>query len=697
MVGVAVVMLDTDSTYLAAAASDADGRFAIASEVRPYRLLFQHLAYEMQTLASEHDEAGEVVLHEYTNALDAVVVEGEKPIVRVEEGRLAYDLEAVSKGKAVNNAYEALTQLPGVSEQDGGLTLAGAGGVTVILNGKPSTMSAEQLASLLRSTPVERIEKAEVMYRTRRSTMCAARRSTSSCGAATTTRFRGKYTPTIPTGFTATGMPGATSPSPRPSGRPSVTYSAGQAKTKRIIDLYSRHTLADGEHEIAQRQNITSKGTWHRLRAAAEYAPQGKGRLSIAYTGAYTPHTSGLVRADGNLVNSVSSPGGDNTMHNAALRYTSASGLDLSADYTHYSSWQLAAMRNRYADGSRTAFDVVSGQSVDRVNVSADQSHDLGNGWGMTYGGIFSWAGDHDYQRYRLHEGDIATVDTDSHLDEYTGNLYAGVSKQFAKGSFSLSLAGEYYRAGDYDNWSLYPQATLLLTPAKKHLVQISLSSDKTYPSYWEMQQSTSYIDGYSEIRGTPGLRPSKSYNGQAMYMYKQKYIFMLFWNEMPDYFNQTAWQAPDRLALVYQTLNWNTNRQWGANVIVPLRLGKWLDSRLTLTGMRMTQRCDAFHDLAFDRSKWLGVVRMDNTIRLSRKPDLTLDLSGYYEARPSRGHTTSTLRGASTQVPSGRSTRAGRASRCAATTFSKVRSRSPKSVTRDSTSTWIPAPTPVR
>ena len=166
VVGVAVVMLDTDSTYLAAAASDADGRFAIASEVRPYRLLFQHLAYEMQTLTSEHDEAGEVVLHEYTNALDAVVVEGEKPIVRVEEGRLAYDLEAVSKGKAVNNAYEALTQLPGVSEQDGGLTLAGAGGVTVILNGKPSTMSAEQLASLLRSTPVERIEKAEVMYST---------------------------------------------------------------------------------------------------------------------------------------------------------------------------------------------------------------------------------------------------------------------------------------------------------------------------------------------------------------------------------------------------------------------------------------------------------------------------------------------------------------------------------------------------
>ena len=33
------------------------------------KLLFQHLAYEMQTLTSEHDEAGEVVLHEYTLSL----------------------------------------------------------------------------------------------------------------------------------------------------------------------------------------------------------------------------------------------------------------------------------------------------------------------------------------------------------------------------------------------------------------------------------------------------------------------------------------------------------------------------------------------------------------------------------------------------------------------------------------------------
>lgn len=56
---------------------------------------------------SEHDEAGEVVRMNIRMRSTPWFVEGEKPIVRVEEGRLAYDLEAVSKGKAVNNAYEA--------------------------------------------------------------------------------------------------------------------------------------------------------------------------------------------------------------------------------------------------------------------------------------------------------------------------------------------------------------------------------------------------------------------------------------------------------------------------------------------------------------------------------------------------------------------------------------------------------------
>lgn len=44
-------------------------------------------------------------------------------------------------------------------------------------------------------------------------------------------------------------------------------------------------------------------------------------------------------------------------------------------------------------------------------------------------------------------------------------------------------------------------------------MFQLSLSTDKTYPSYWDMQSSVSYLNGYTELWGTPGLKPMTNYN----------------------------------------------------------------------------------------------------------------------------------------------------------------------------------------
>lgn len=636
--GAAVILLDTDSVYFAAAASDVDGRFAIASQIRPYRLLIQHLAYETTSFESAADDTGEIVLPDADAQIDAVVVEGERPIVRIEEGKLSYDLQAATKGKAVNNAYEALSRLPGMHEKDGALELAGMGGVTVILNGKPSTMSAAQLAALLRSTPVERIERAEVMYsappqyHVRGAAINLVMRR--GAGHTFSGEVHGNYSNRFYDNWDAGGNVVYT------AGKWSAdaTYSAGQGKSIQPIALFSRHTLEGTTHDITQRQRIVSLSTRHHVRTAFEYAPNGKGRLYAAYTGSFSPKDPTTTDAAGTFVTSHNDRAEEDALHNASLRYASDFGLDVSLDYTRYRTSALMNMRNRFADERTTVFDVASGQTIDRLSLKADREHQLAKGWQLTCGGAFDWAEDHDWQHYTLHEGEVQTEDTDSRLTEYTANLYAGFGRQFAKGSFSLSLSGEYYRLGGYSNWSLYPQANFSWTPGEKHLLQFSLSSDKTYPSYWEMQEAVSYIDGYSEIRGTPGLRPSKEYSGQAVYMYQQKYVFMLFWNETSDYFMQTGWQASDRLALVYQSLNWDTDRQWGANAILPFRAGRWLDARLTLTGLHMTQRSEKFYDIPFDRSKWVGIARLENTVRLARKPDITLDLSGYYQTPAIQG-----------------------------------------------------------
>lgn len=58
--------------------------------------------------------------------LPEVLVKGERPVVKAERGKLVYDLPRMVERLPVNNAYEAVKELPGIVEQDGNLTLGGA-------------------------------------------------------------------------------------------------------------------------------------------------------------------------------------------------------------------------------------------------------------------------------------------------------------------------------------------------------------------------------------------------------------------------------------------------------------------------------------------------------------------------------------------------------------------------------------------
>ena len=122
--------------------------------------------YETLLLTTTGEDAGTITLKSKDYALDEVIVKGERPLVKVEEGKLSYDLSQLTTHRIVNNAYEILQQLPGVQEINGNLSLAGTHNLNIILNGRPTTMSHEQLTILLKNTPASRVEKAEIMYST---------------------------------------------------------------------------------------------------------------------------------------------------------------------------------------------------------------------------------------------------------------------------------------------------------------------------------------------------------------------------------------------------------------------------------------------------------------------------------------------------------------------------------------------------
>lgn len=178
--GATVVMQTPDSVFVDGVTTDSLGYFVFHRTLEQYRLIFQHLLYK--SVVKDYDAAGDmgvVTMDEQdAYALSEVVVSAERPLVKAENGALTYDVEALAEKTTAGNAYEVLTRLPGVLEQGGSLGLIGSGSVTVVLNGRPSSMSGEQLANLLKSTPVSSVEKAEGCTAHRPNTVYGGRSST---------------------------------------------------------------------------------------------------------------------------------------------------------------------------------------------------------------------------------------------------------------------------------------------------------------------------------------------------------------------------------------------------------------------------------------------------------------------------------------------------------------------------------------
>ena len=74
-----------------------------------------------QTLTQTDSLTMETMLHN----LPEVMVKGSRPIVKAERGMLSYNMPLLLKQLPADNAYEALTRIPGVSDATGSISFSG--------------------------------------------------------------------------------------------------------------------------------------------------------------------------------------------------------------------------------------------------------------------------------------------------------------------------------------------------------------------------------------------------------------------------------------------------------------------------------------------------------------------------------------------------------------------------------------------
>jgi hypothetical protein len=579
--------------------------------------VFQSLSTDSDSIAMKNVTLGEVV------------VKGSRPLVKVTDGMLNYNLSVLTAKKAIDNVYDAIAALPGISDKDGILVLAGSSGVSVIIDGKPSTMTSEQLNTLLHSMPVNRVAKVEVMYsappryhvRGAAINIVTRRASAYSLQGEVKAIYRNRY---------FNSYEGATNfRLSTPKMAFDLIYDCNDSKSMQHFTMDSHHTYKGKVYDISQSEWGRYKGWVHSVRAAYEYNISDKSNFNVAYTSFISPSSNGTNDVSGNYQTSRLDKRDRSYLHNITAAYQSPFGLKLSADYTNYHAVSHQYL-NSVIGTEDNHFHINGGQDVSDISITADQEHQLKRNWTLGYGASYRNARDKDKQYYTDIDGALQTENTDTKVTEQTTDFYLSVSKNYAAGpSFSLSASGEYYTIGNYCKWAFYPQASVTYFKTPNHIFILSLSSDKRYPSYWQMQSSVTHLDGYQEVRGSADLRPSSTYRLTATYSLNRKYTFTAFYEDAHDYFQQSMYQSSERLALIFQTRNWNFDRQYGIVVNAPFQVGSWLNTEVTALGVHIHEKCDDYFDIPFDRSKWLYQVSVNNTFTASRH--LTFELNGMY------------------------------------------------------------------
>ena len=580
--------------------------------------------------ASAQNPTDSINVDSVIRSLPEVMVKGERPLAVVHGSAITYDLPRIIEKKGVDNVFDAIKELPGVTEKNGEYQLANRS-VTIALNGKVMSLTPEQMAQLLKSVPADRLEKADVMY--------AAPAKSQVRGALINLRLKDGTQSEVP-------LQGELNAAYNQKHhamfgeRAAVLYHKGKltldamylhshGSAFQVTDEKSRHKLNDGSiYEIENHQEQLVKQFGHDYRVSAEYDFAKEHRLSLAYQANYN-HRDTYSDYMGNIIGRTFSTRRI-WLHNIRLDYQTPFGLKAGFETTYYHDPEQQDLQSVTPAGNFNFF----ADNDQRVNVwryYLSEEHQLRNNWNLNYGVWYKQSLNHSLQSYRNQAGVGYLRQREDII-----NVYMGLGKSWNnKFILDASLAAEYYHSPQWHQWNIYPTLNMTYVHTPSNIWVMGFSTNRTYPEYWAMNNFTVYSNGgYDEITGNPYLKPAKSYQTNLVWILKNKYHFVAGFNYVDDYFIQTPYQRSDRLAKTFKYVNLHYQQQAFMQAVIPHRFGSWLDARLTLTGVWMHEKCNDFYDIPFDRAILFGMAQMSNVITLSTKPDLSLTVDGMLRSR---------------------------------------------------------------
>lgn len=602
------------------------------------------LLFSVQTLSAQLENNNDSIdINKLYKNLPEVVVKAEKPIVKIVQGKMVYNMPNLLEKLPADNAYEALTHIPGVSDVDGSIKFSG-NEVTLIVNGQATTLTQEQLADRLKAMSAAQLAKAEVMlaaparYHVRGMAINIITKD-----YAGTKQFSGQIIGGLQQSKYAKGFGNLYLSMQRGKFGLDAQYQFIDGNSYGENSHIANHPLVNKRVNYNDKTKQKSFGIVHDYRLGMNYAFSKNHRLDVAYTGKWDKSCSNSFTTG----TSVSGRHYDSHvyLHNVDVNYLLPWGLNVSGSYTKYRTPQQQALDGTmYVDENATATEryLTSGseQTINKWMFTADQTHSLAHGWGVSYGLKGQFTSNNSYQTTFDKEGNILPDATSSvDINERIWDIYASFSKQINKAvSLEASVTAEQYHSPIWNKWRIYPSLNALWNINDNHVLNLSFSSNSEFPSYWSTMSSVYYSSTYTEIHGNPNLKPYSYYNINLMWQIKRRYTLMAFASLKPDYSVQLPYQTTDRIAVIMKETNFDYDNSFGLQTSAIFSVGKWLNGNVFAAGIYKHDKSTHFFDLPFDRKKLSTVLGGTASIKLCRTQDLRLILNPFFQSKTIQG-----------------------------------------------------------
>ena len=592
-----------------------------------------------QTLTHTDSLTMENMMHN----LPEVMVKGSRPIVKAERGMLSYNMPLLLKQLPADNAYEALTRIPGISDATGSISFSG-NEVTLIVNGQATTLTQEQLTERLKAMPAAQLAKAEVMlsaparYHVRGMAINIVTKD-----YAGTNQLSGQVIGGMKQSKYAKGFGDLYLSLQRGKFGLDAQYKYVNGNSYGESSRIANHPLGNNRVYYNDETGQKSFGITHNYRLGMNYAFSKNHRLDVAYTGHWDKRCSNS-NTTGSSISGMHHDSHE-YLHNVDVNYSLPFGLTLNGSYTYYRTPQQQALDGTmHTDESmpETERNLTSGseQTINKWMFTADQTHSLAHGWGLSYGVKGQFTSNKSYQTTIDKDGTIQPNGTSSvDNNERIWNIYAGFNKQINKAiSVEASVAAEQYHSPIWDKWRVYPTLNALGNVNDNHLLNLSFSSNSEFPSYWSTMSNVFYSSTYSEIHGNPDLKPFSYYNVNLMWQIKRRYTLMAFASLKPDYFVQLPYQTTERMAVIMKETNFDYSNSYGLQASVIFNAGKWLNGNVFAVGTYKHDKSSNFFDLPFNRKKLSVILGGTASIKLCQTQDLRLILNPFYQTKAIQG-----------------------------------------------------------